>query len=284
VYCNRATTYYKLGKFSDSERDATKCVTLNHAYAKGYARRGAARRELKNLEGSIADFEKALTVAPNTKEYEKELETSKKALEEVKRATSKRMIIEEVEEDTKPIKIVEEEEIEELITPQASKIQASQPKSVPKQESKPVPKPEPVKQVPKQEPVRQPTAKHVSQVPTQPPKTSYEFEKNLKGLSTQGIQEYIWLIPPESFKSLFKEALTGEIMSTIIHAVESYFLPKEGGYARAVSVLENLAKSERFDITVMFLEDEERKVVEKICQVVEKNTQLSTDTIRKSYL
>jgi tetratricopeptide (TPR) repeat protein len=123
TYCNRATTYFKLNKYQEAELDATKCVTLDHTYAKGYARRGAARRGLKNFEGAVADFEKALTVAPNTKEYEKELEISKKALEEDKKSKSKRMIIEEEEEEPKPKppKIIEEEEeIEELITPSAS--------------------------------------------------------------------------------------------------------------------------------------------------------------------
>jgi hypothetical protein len=145
---------------------------------------------------------------------------------------------------------------------------------------------EPVKEQPKpaQKPQEKPTPKIVPKVPTQPPKTSYDFEKNLKSLDAQGKYDYLRIIPPETFKTILKESLTSEILLMIVNTIANYFL-KDGEYTKAYSILSNIALTSRFEMTVMFLEDEEKTILEKIFDELEKNVSGSTTaSLRSKYL
>jgi hypothetical protein len=258
---------------------------------------------LKNLEGAVADFEKALAIAPNTKEYERELETSKKALEEAKRANSKRLIIEEEEEEEeekpkhKMQKISvqkEEEEIEELVTPSASRLEAVQQKEQPKKSQDQMkPQVQPKAQEPQKNqesaklkeksiPV---VTKVASKAPKQPPKTAYEFEKSIKDLDSRSMFEYLQIIPPDSFKKLFKESLTSSLLMNIVNTISNEFL-KEGKQRDAFIILKNLAQNPRFEMTVMFLDDNEKKVLEHVFADFDRNLQgePSLETVKKQYL
>ncbi|KAL0477474.1 hypothetical protein AKO1_008192 [Acrasis kona] len=296
VYCNRATTNYKLNKLQEAEMDATKCVALDHTYAKGYVRRGIVRRDLKNYEGSVSDIEKAL-VFSNNKEFEKELEKSREALEKANKATSKRMVIEELDEIEEEVKkeepkvevkkeekIEQEEEIEDLLTPAAAMLvksntdqqkqntshssqqQKSQP--APKQAPQPTPQPEEVKpQTTETRPAQQKEKLEVpkipSKVPTQPPRTSYEFERVIKDLDNDGVNEYVKIIPPATFKKIFKDSLSEEVLVRIVNCIDSYLIPNSE-HERSVDILRNLAQSPRLDVVVSMLDDEPLDVLKNV--------------------
>ncbi|KAM4748550.1 RNA polymerase II-associated protein 3 [Rhinophrynus dorsalis] len=70
---NRASAFFRMKKFSVAESDCNLAIALNRNYPKAYARRGAARLALKNLEGAKEDYEKVLELDPNNFEAKNEL-------------------------------------------------------------------------------------------------------------------------------------------------------------------------------------------------------------------
>uniref|UniRef100_A0A8C0B4J3 RNA polymerase II-associated protein 3 n=1 Tax=Buteo japonicus TaxID=224669 RepID=A0A8C0B4J3_9AVES len=70
---NRASAFYRMKKYSVAESDCNLALALDKNYTKAYARRGAARFALKNLQGAKEDYEKVLELDANNFEAKSEL-------------------------------------------------------------------------------------------------------------------------------------------------------------------------------------------------------------------
>ncbi|NXG50431.1 RPAP3 protein, partial [Psilopogon haemacephalus] len=77
---NRASAFYRMKKFSVAESDCNLALALDKNYTKAYARRGAARFALKNLQGAKEDYEKVLELDANNFEAKNELKKIYQAL------------------------------------------------------------------------------------------------------------------------------------------------------------------------------------------------------------
>ncbi|NXH97930.1 RPAP3 protein, partial [Pachycephala philippinensis] len=77
---NRASAFYRMKKFSVAESDCNLALALDKNYIKAYARRGAARFALKNLQGAKEDYEKVLELDANNFEARNELKKIDQAL------------------------------------------------------------------------------------------------------------------------------------------------------------------------------------------------------------
>ncbi|NXR60601.1 RPAP3 protein, partial [Rhadina sibilatrix] len=77
---NRASAFYRMKKFSVAESDCNLALALDRNYIKAYARRGAARFALKNLQGAKEDYEKVLELDANNIEAKNELKKINQAL------------------------------------------------------------------------------------------------------------------------------------------------------------------------------------------------------------
>ncbi|KAK4828904.1 hypothetical protein QYF61_001462, partial [Mycteria americana] len=77
---NRASAFYRMKKFSVAESDCNLALALDKNYTKAYARRGAARFALKNLQGAKEDYEKVLELDANNFEAKNELKKIDQAL------------------------------------------------------------------------------------------------------------------------------------------------------------------------------------------------------------
>ncbi|XP_009879141.1 PREDICTED: RNA polymerase II-associated protein 3 isoform X2 [Charadrius vociferus] len=77
---NRASAFYRMKKFSVAESDCNLALALDKNYTKAYARRGAARFALKNLQGAKEDYEKVLELDANNFEAKNELKKINQAL------------------------------------------------------------------------------------------------------------------------------------------------------------------------------------------------------------
>ncbi|XP_066039242.1 RNA polymerase II-associated protein 3 [Chamaea fasciata] len=77
---NRASAFYRMKKFSVAESDCNLALALDRNYIKAYARRGAARFALKNLQGAKEDYEKVLELDANNFEAKNELKKINQAL------------------------------------------------------------------------------------------------------------------------------------------------------------------------------------------------------------
>ncbi|XP_071733606.1 uncharacterized protein [Rutidosis leptorrhynchoides] len=62
---NRATCFFKLGKYEDTVKECTKALELNPAYMKALIRRGEAHEKLDNYDEAIADMKKILELDPS---------------------------------------------------------------------------------------------------------------------------------------------------------------------------------------------------------------------------
>ncbi|XP_053572719.1 RNA polymerase II-associated protein 3 [Bombina bombina] len=78
---NRASAFFRQKKYSVAESDCNLAIALNRNYTKAYARRGAARLALKNIQGAKEDYEKVLELEPNSFEAKNELKKIAKVLE-----------------------------------------------------------------------------------------------------------------------------------------------------------------------------------------------------------
>ncbi|XP_064364365.1 RNA polymerase II-associated protein 3 isoform X1 [Dromaius novaehollandiae] len=77
---NRASAFYRMKKFSVAESDCNLALALDKNYTKAYARRGAARFALKNLQGAKEDYEKVLELDANNFDAKNELKKIYQAL------------------------------------------------------------------------------------------------------------------------------------------------------------------------------------------------------------
>ncbi|XP_019398872.1 PREDICTED: RNA polymerase II-associated protein 3 isoform X2 [Crocodylus porosus] len=77
---NRASSFFRMKKYSVAESDCNLALALDKNYTKAYARRGAARFALKNLQGAKEDYQKVLELDPNNFEAKNELRKIDQAL------------------------------------------------------------------------------------------------------------------------------------------------------------------------------------------------------------
>ncbi|KAM0013474.1 putative tetratricopeptide-like helical domain superfamily [Helianthus debilis subsp. tardiflorus] len=62
---NRATCFFKLGKYEDTVKECTKALELNPSYMKALIRRGEAHEKLENYDEAITDMKKILELDPS---------------------------------------------------------------------------------------------------------------------------------------------------------------------------------------------------------------------------
>ncbi|KAJ9557768.1 hypothetical protein OSB04_012382 [Centaurea solstitialis] len=62
---NRATCFFKLGKYEDSIKECTKALELNPTYMKPMLRKAEAHEKLENYDEAIADLKKILELDPS---------------------------------------------------------------------------------------------------------------------------------------------------------------------------------------------------------------------------
>ncbi|KAL8223113.1 hypothetical protein R6Q57_020512 [Mikania cordata] len=62
---NRATCFFKLGKYGDTVKECTKALELNPSYMKALIRRGEAHEKLENYDEAISDMKKILELDPS---------------------------------------------------------------------------------------------------------------------------------------------------------------------------------------------------------------------------
>uniref|UniRef100_A0A4W4EIA4 RNA polymerase II-associated protein 3 n=1 Tax=Electrophorus electricus TaxID=8005 RepID=A0A4W4EIA4_ELEEL len=70
---NRATCFFRLKKYVVAESDCNLAIALDSKYIKAYARRGAARFALQNLEGALEDYEMVLKLDPENLDAQNEI-------------------------------------------------------------------------------------------------------------------------------------------------------------------------------------------------------------------
>ncbi|XP_019947949.2 RNA polymerase II-associated protein 3 [Paralichthys olivaceus] len=77
---NRATSFFRLQKYSVAESDCNLAIALDSNYFKAYAQRGAAQFALKKYKSALEDYEMVLKLDPGNTEAQNEVKKITEAL------------------------------------------------------------------------------------------------------------------------------------------------------------------------------------------------------------
>jgi len=92
------------------------------------------------------------------------------------------------------------------------------------------------------------------EVPSTPPSTVYELERNWRALKSNPklFSKYLTCFKPSTFKKVFKEAVSSELLSSMMVALKDHSTPDE-----CVATLAGLSQSACFDMTLTMLPAED---------------------------
>jgi len=116
-------------------------------------------------------------------------------------------------------------------------------------------------------------------IPKEPPKTAYEFEMywNCFKSDPQKLFEYFKFIPPNKFHEIFKSSLDADMLSSIMSILERFF-PDD--VKLLFEVLQNLTLVNRFDMLIMFLDANEKRVLSNIFNKLMEEQDIQKDQIQ----
>ncbi len=94
------------------------------------------------------------------------------------------------------------------------------------------------------------------------PKTAAGLEKDFNQIkkNSEHVYQFMSGIPPATMSGLFKTSeVSSEVLSGIISAFEAHGKEDAASLKKCAAVLASLGKAANFDMTLMFLEDSEKK-------------------------
>ena len=111
------------------------------------------------------------------------------------------------------------------------------------------------------------------------PKTAAGFEKDFNQLKkdSSNVYQYLKKIPAKTFESLYKSAeIEAHVFSGLLSAITEHGLSSKDGAKHAGEFLASMSKASSFDMTLMFLEDSEKKSISSIITLAKKQTDKAT--------
>ena len=297
LYANRAMCYLKLQQWEDAEKDATTCIQMNRTYFKAFYRRALARRALGKLEEARSDLETVLVLSPGDGEAQRELKAVTEALKSRKQVeptskSRKKLVIEEVEDDSdeetdmakakaQAAERRKADEARERLAEQEARAAAAEkekrrkehemmaeeakrrvrsnprieelddesPATSPAKDAKPSKAPLPRKVEAKWD---------LDKVPA--PQSFTEFEKmynELHGDIAQ-LSQYVQKIDTSKLPRLMGSSLSSEILVSLFEVARNI------GEPFSSSLIDGLSQVRRLDEVVLFLEPQERQLVDDV--------------------
>ncbi|KAG0335456.1 RNA polymerase II-associated protein 3 [Podila horticola] len=296
---NRAMALLKLERFSEAEQDCTLGLKLDSKNVKALWRRGIARRSLGRMEEAKKDFEQALALDPSNKAVKDELSKLQSKPSPVKVPATKTEIKKpatlttppkpiapknpspeedlvvvskpSAKESASPAPVISSKRvlIKEVDGAEGSELFPSVTKKLVTPTSPPVAplvltaKSFPVQPTPL--PVPPPSSESAPSAPGPKvdmiaPSTTLDFQRDWKSYSKnpQLLYQYFKLIAPESLPGLFKSAFESDFLSSMLQVFREYYTKSEEPQALYLMLL-NLAKVQRFDMTLMFMSGTDKK-------------------------
>ncbi|MED6273790.1 hypothetical protein CHARACLAT_010053 [Characodon lateralis] len=301
---NRAMAFLKLEKYKEAEEDCTTAISLDNTYCKALARRGTARLALGKLQEAKEDFQQLLKLEPGNKQALNELQKlqtnlgSSGALQT--EDSSQRRMVQPVDKpehrrSTKPLRRIDIEEINGKLT--APEVEAAPPlvqeverktedasSPLSSSPSAKMIKIEEIAETPSQASERfcrdssQPPWEgtvHVLEAPNSTsstetdvppaPNNSFQLESDLRKIRNQpeAIYRYLRQISPAAYGQIFRNALEPDILNQILRTLRDFFIKNESP-ASILETLSSLASVRRFNMAVMFMSSQEKKVLKEL--------------------
>lgn len=280
AFARRATARVALGKVEEAKQDFQEVLKLEPGNKQ-------ALNELQKLQIDVAssgllqtpDSTQRRTVQPIDKpthlqstkplrRIEIEEVSGKVTVSEVESVGSKSFIqevVREAEDESSPLstspsaKMIKIEEIAEVPTPSSEHRETKQPEQKEIAHA-PVPVPVPVA-VPAPSASTSPT---VTDLPP-PPTNSFQLESDLRKIGNQPevIYRYLRQIKPEAYANIFHNSLEPDILNQILRTLHAFYIKNEAP-SITLEILRSLASVRRFDMAVMFLSSQEKKVLKEL--------------------
>uniref|UniRef100_A0A8C6M5L5 RNA polymerase II-associated protein 3 n=1 Tax=Nothobranchius furzeri TaxID=105023 RepID=A0A8C6M5L5_NOTFU len=255
---NRAMAFLKLEKYKEAEEDCSTAISLDNTYSKVFARRGTARVALGKLEEAREDFQHLLNLEPGNKQALAELqklqiETGSTALQP--EGLSWRRTVQPI---NKP---------EHLRSKVSFILQPLQEVTV----APPAPS--------------NTSSSSVGDIPA-PPANSFQLESDLRKIRTQPelIYRYLRQIKPAAYSNIFNNSLEPDIMNQILTTLHKSDCRNEAP-AMILEILSSLAGVRRFDMVVLFMSTQEKKVLKELFDFLLQTEvdQSSVSALQKKY-
>ncbi|XP_071960806.1 RNA polymerase II-associated protein 3-like [Antedon mediterranea] len=303
---NRAMALLKLKRFEEAESDCSLALSLDCTYVKAVCRRASARLGLGKLSEAKQDFEQVLLLEPSNKLAKTELKKIGKLEkdEEDKHNSAPTNRIYAVDKpphlrSKKPLKRIH---IEEIGTNKEENIDIESTAMETKDDQQKVPKETEIStdtethekrvnadtseksQLDKTKTASEVVTADVPVITPPPsvppsPQSSYHLLadwKRLEKYPTQLVQ-YFKQINPETYPSLFKQSMDSDVLSKILILLHNHYIPSNEAM---FAVISNLTKVKRFDMNVMFMSSEEKKLVKNILEHISKNENINEAVLR----
>jgi len=278
---NRAQAYLKLSQFAEAERDATRAMNMNEKdksstnYHKALFRRALSRRGMGGAHVALAveDLRALVELDQSNKSYQAELDKTLILQKEIKANASRRStssasslpspppmstrpVLTSPSLDLKERSTTKRTPVSEAASSPAAAMSASLPPTPPS-----VPSHEKVGGGGSDSGLKKAAAKAASasaavksSVPSEPPKTMYELERQWRALKSKPelFASYIKLFKKSTYKKVIKEAISQEILSSIVIALRDHCEKEE-----ILVALGGIAQSSSFDMTVALLPEDD---------------------------
>ncbi|XP_033114639.1 RNA polymerase II-associated protein 3-like [Anneissia japonica] len=315
---NSAMALLKLKRFEEAESNCSLSLSLDCTYVKAVARRASARLALGKLTEAKKDFEQVLVLEPSNKLAAaeiKKLDKLQKAKENEKTSAPsniihavqkphhlrskkplKRIDIEEigmrqedtqenlssfVETETQPNDLQETINRIEVLPTDTTTTNENQHKI---SETSQNINTTPVKKASQDGTAAVPV---IVDPPTVPPlpQSSYHLLSDWKKLEKHPTQlvQYFKQIDPVSYPALFKQSMESDILFKILRLLQDHYVSSNEPMFAVVS---NLTTVKRFDMNVMFMSSEEKKLVKNLLEHISKNEDIceaELESISKKY-
>lgn len=261
LYTNRALSWHQLDNQDDVLKDATYVLKfLDSKNAKALFRRAHAYKVKERYYEAAQDLEVLVQLDPNNKQ-------AKKDLIEVKQK------VREYEEEPKP-------KIQEVSSGQAAEPEATPEEKVTKGQfsaasSAPTPaRPKQTKMLDKETVDKAATlaTDQATQLALKNiPKTAAGLEKDFNQLKrdSQLVHKYLKQIPLKTVQQLYKTTeVSTEVLAGMLAALAGHGLADKESCTHTCLFLISMSKADNFEMTLMFMEDREQKLIVKIMDAV----------------
>jgi len=103
------------------------------------------------------------------------------------------------------------------------------------------------------------------------PKTAAGFEKDFNEIKkdSTSVVQYIKNIPTATVESIFKKSeVQAEILTSLLNSIKESGCQNKDDSESMAKFLISLKKADNFDMTLMFIEDSDKKVAADVCKAM----------------
>uniref|UniRef100_A0A1A8LAL8 RNA polymerase II-associated protein 3 n=1 Tax=Nothobranchius pienaari TaxID=704102 RepID=A0A1A8LAL8_9TELE len=255
---NRATSFFRLKKYAVAESDCNLAIALNSNYFKAYARRGAARFALMSYQSALEDYEMVLKLDAGNVEAENEVTKIREILRQQDVPSEDSQLVEP------PVDPNQQKQMEEQQRKQEAVVHKDRGNAYFKE------------------------GKYEAAVECYTKGMEADSMNVLlpanRAMAFLKLEKYGHQIKPAAYSNIFNNSLEPDIMNQILTTLRDFYMKNEAP-AMILEILSSLAGVRRFDMVVLFMSTQEKKVLKELFDFLLQTEvdQSSVSALQKKY-